>query len=84
MEIHNPLNSAEIWAQTRKPQDKQDSKIAYSVNGSWLTRFLLLRKKVLFLFNLMERSLTGCCKLSLYKFWLPGIWNLFDLVSRYI
>ena len=33
MEIHNPLNSAEILS-PNKPQGKQDSKVAYSVNGS--------------------------------------------------
>ena len=36
MEIDNPLNRAEILSQaTRKPQEKQDSKIANYINGSW-------------------------------------------------
>ena len=34
IESHNPLNSAEILAQTRKLQDKQDWKTD-SINGSW-------------------------------------------------
>ena len=36
MEIDNPLNRAEILSQaTRKPQEKQDSKIANYINGPW-------------------------------------------------
>ena len=35
IEIHNILNSDEILTHTKNMQDEQDSKIAYSINGSW-------------------------------------------------
>ena len=36
IEIHSPLNSAEILSPNKKAaRFKQDSKIAYSINGSW-------------------------------------------------
>ena len=63
MEIQSPLNSDEIFS-SNKPQDKQDSKIAYFyqwiliisiiITSIRLTHFLLLKKRVLVLFNLME------------------------------
>ena len=34
MEIHNPLISAEILSPNKKPQDREDSKIAYCIDGS--------------------------------------------------
>ena len=35
VEIHNPLNSAEMLSPNKKAARSADSTIAYSINGSW-------------------------------------------------
>ena len=69
MEIHNLLK---FWAQTRKLQDRQDSKIAYSINGPWYfnkTNTFSSFEDESRAFNLMERWLTWCCQVCInFKF----------------
>ena len=49
MEIYNPPSSAKILSQNKKQQDKQDSKIAYYINGSWYFKIRLLMENDIYL-----------------------------------
>ena len=86
VEIHNPLNSADIISLKKSHKISRIQKwyILYmDFNISIrLTHFLLLVNRVLVPLNFMERSVTWYCQPNLYKFELPGIWHLFDSVRR--
>ena len=83
-----PFVLLKFWTQTRKPQDKVDSKVAYYINGSWYSNksntFSPLKRRVLVLFSLMRRSLK-CLTNKVCMSFNSQIFNLFsqqDIVSN--